>query len=66
MKINLIIYTIFLFISVFAVSGINIQKIMKSNAIWETRFLIFLIIMSFTYLSSSLVIAIMENTFASI
>lgn len=61
MNANLLIYAVCLFASVFAVSGINIEKFVKTNAIWETRILAYLLIMSLTYLSGSLIISVYEN-----
>ncbi len=61
MNINLIVYTITLFCSVFAVSGINFEKIIKSGSIWEVRFLVTLIILSLTYLSGTLIISVFNT-----
>ena len=61
MNINFIVYTITLFCSVFAVSGINFEKIIKLGSIWEVRFLVTLIILSLTYLSGTLIISVFNT-----
>jgi len=60
MKIEFIIYTICLFCSVFAVSGMNINSLFKHNHIFEARMFIILLIMSLTYLSGSLIISVIN------
>ena len=40
--INLIIYAVCIFESIFAVSGIDFSKIIYQGAVWQTRFLVIL------------------------
>lgn len=54
--IELIIYAICLLSSVFAVSGINFEKIIYKGAIWQTRILILLITFTLTVGSANLFI----------
>ena len=60
MSIKILVYGLMLFVSVFAVTGINIESIIKKNHIWEARFLSALLIMSLTYLSGSLILEILN------
>jgi len=59
MSLKILVYGIMLFVSVFAVTGIDINRIIKTNHIWEYRVLITLLIMSLTYLSGSLILEIL-------
>jgi len=65
MNIRILIYGIMLFISVFAVSGININSIFKTNHVWEARAFTALIIIGLTYLSGSLIIDLI-NIFSNL
>ena len=60
MSIKILVYGLMLFVSVFAVTGINIETIIKKNHVWEARFLSALLIMSLTYLSGSLILEIIN------
>lgn len=58
--INLIIYAISLFASIFAVSGINFDHFIKTNHVWEARFLNILISFTLAYGVASFFINIIE------
>jgi uncharacterized membrane protein YwzB len=60
MNIKILVYGIMLLISVFAVTGINISNLFKTNHIWEARAFTALLIMALTYLSGSLIIDIIN------
>jgi uncharacterized membrane protein YwzB len=60
MSIKILVYGIILLVSTFAVSGININNIFKTNHIWEARIFTTLIIMALTYLSGSLILDILN------
>ncbi|MBR6073398.1 MAG: hypothetical protein IKP76_03665 [Bacilli bacterium] len=60
MSIKILVYGIMLLVSTFAVSGIKINGIFKTNHIWEARFFTGLLIMSITYLSGSLILQIID------
>ena len=60
MSIKILVYGIMMLISVFAVTGIDINRFIKTNHIWEYRFLLILLIMSLTYLSGSLILDILS------
>lgn len=62
MSYKIYIYALMLFVSVFAVSGINFDGIIKKNRIFEAKLLVVLLIMTLTYLSSNLVISFVELT----
>ena len=62
MSYKIYIYALMLFVSVFAVSGINFDGIIKKNRIFEAKLLVVLLIMTLTYLSSNLVISFIELT----
>ena len=60
MSIKILVYGIMLLVSTFAVSGININNIIKTNHIWEARIFTTLTIMALTYLSGSLILDILN------
>ena len=60
MNIKILVYGIMLLISVFAVTGININNLFKTNHIWEARIFTILLVMSLTYLSGSLILDILN------
>ncbi|MCR5224261.1 MAG: hypothetical protein K6C11_03855 [Bacilli bacterium] len=60
MNIKILVYGIMLLISVFAVTGININNLFKTNHIWEARIFTILLVMSLTYLSGSLILDILS------
>ena len=60
MSIKIIVYGIMLLCSTFAVTGIKINGIFKTNHIWEARLFTALLIMSLTYLSGSLILQIVD------
>ena len=65
MSIKILVYGITLLFSVFAVSGININNLFKTNHVWEARVFTTLLIMGLTYLSGTLIIEIL-NVFQNI
>ncbi|MCR4581338.1 MAG: hypothetical protein K5666_02375 [Bacilli bacterium] len=65
MNVKILVYGIMLLVSVFAVSGININGIFKTNHIWEARVFTALIILGLTYLSGSLIMELV-NVFTNI
>jgi len=60
MNIKILVYGIMLFVSVFAVTGINTNNLFKTNHIWEARAFTALLIMSITYLSGSLILDLLN------
>jgi len=60
MNIKILVYGIMLLISVFAITGININNLFKTNHIWEARIFTILLVMSLTYLSGSLILDILS------
>lgn len=62
MSYKVYIYALMLLASVFAISGINFDGIIKRSKVFESRVLVILLIMSLTYLSSSFIINIIELT----
>ena len=60
MSIKILVYGIMLLVSVFAVSGININNLFKTNHIWEARTFTALLILGLTYLSGTLIIEIIN------
>ena len=60
MNINLIIYAVSLLCSVFAISGINFEKFVKSKAVWETRVLSILLILGLSFIVSNFFIDILS------
>ena len=60
MSVKILVYGIMLLISVFAVTGININNLFKTNHIWEARIFTILLVMSLTYLSGSLILDILS------
>jgi uncharacterized membrane protein YwzB len=65
MSVKILVYGIMSLISVFAVTGININGMFKTNHIWEARIFTTLLIMSLTYLSGSLILEII-NVFSNL
>jgi uncharacterized integral membrane protein (TIGR02327 family) len=47
--------------SIFALSGINYEKFIKKNKIYETRFLVILLSLALGYLVGSFIIAFIET-----
>lgn len=56
------VYVISLMISLFAVSGINFDNIIKKNHVWEARFLALIISISLGYLVANFFIDFMESS----
>ena len=48
-------YAIFLFISIFIISGVNIEKIMKKNKIIETKWFIMCLSMVLSYILTNFI-----------
>lgn len=60
MSIKILVYGIMLLASTFAVTGIKINDIFKTNHIWEARIFTCILIMALTYLSGSLILQIID------
>ena len=60
MSIKILVYGIMLLCSTFAVSGMKLNGLFKTNHIWEARIFIALLIMSITYLSGTLILQIID------
>ena len=60
MSIKILVYGLMLLTSTFAVSGIKVNGIFKTNHIWEARIFTALLIISLTYLSGSLILQIID------
>lgn len=60
MDYKIYVYGLMMLISVFAVSGLNLNGIFKNNKFYESRVFIVLLIMILTYLSSSFLIDFIE------
>ena len=59
---KLALYTLMLALSIYAVSGINFNHIIKSNRKYEAIFLQILLSLTLAYCSSSLLLAIIESS----
>lgn len=57
---KIVIYAVCLFMSIFAVSGINFDHFIKTNHVWEARFLNILISFTLAYGLSRFFIDIIE------
>jgi uncharacterized membrane protein YwzB len=57
---KLALYTLMLALSIYAVSGINFNQIIKTNRKWEAIFLQILLSLTLAYCSSSLLLAIID------
>lgn len=55
-----LIYCLSMIMVSFAISGINFDKLLKKNHIWEARFLAICMIMSMTYLIANFIIDVMN------
>lgn len=62
MSYKVYVYALMLLASVFAVSGINFEGLVKRNRVYESKTLVVLLILSLTYLSSSFIINFLELT----
>lgn len=60
MNYKLLIYVFNLMLSMFAISGINFEKIIKNNRIWEARILVMILAMSLAYLLSNFIFSFLE------
>lgn len=60
MSIKILVYGIMLLLSVFAVSGMNVNNLFKTNHIWEARTFTAILIMALTYLSGTLIIEVIN------
>lgn len=60
MSYKVFIYAFMLFVSVFAVSGINFTGLFKIKHELEAKVFVMLIILALTYLSSNFIIAFIE------
>ena len=57
---KLIIYAISILMSTFAVSGINFDRFIKKNHIWEARFLSIIFILCLSYILANFLYDIMS------
>ena len=57
---KLALYTLMLALSIYAVSEINFNQIIKTNRKWEAIFLQILLSLTLAYCSSSLLLAIID------
>ena len=57
---KLALYTLMLALSIYAVSGINFNGIIKTNHKWQAIFLQIILALSLAYCSSSLLLAIID------
>ena len=62
MSYKVYVYALMLLASVFGVSGINFEGLVKRNRVYEAKVLVVLLILSLTYLSSSFIINFLELT----
>ena len=60
MDYKIYVYALMMLASVFAVSGLNLHGIFKSNKVFESKVFVVLLIMILTYLSSSFIISFLE------
>ncbi len=56
MDYKIYVYLFFTMLSAFALSGINYEKFIKKNRIWETRILVMLLSFVLGYLSASFIL----------
>ncbi len=59
---KLALYTLMLALSIYAVSGINFNNIIKTNRKYEAIFLQILLALTLAYCSSSILLAIIESS----
>ena len=59
---KLALYTLMLALSIYAVSGINFNNIIKTNRKFEAIFLQILLALTLAYCSSSILLAIIESS----
>ena len=62
MNYKVYIYVISVFLSIFALSGINFEKLIKKNRIIETRILVLLLGFALGYLISNFVLDFISST----
>ena len=60
--INVIIYSISILLSTFAISAINFDFFVKKNHVWEARILAVMLIISLGYLFGSFIISFLESS----
>lgn len=56
MNYKICLYALFVFLSIFILSGINFEKIMKSNKIIEAKLLVMVLSISLSYLLTNFVL----------
>lgn len=56
MDIKIYLYFIFTLCSAFALSGLNFEKIIKKNKIWETRILVLLLSLALGYIITNFIL----------
>lgn len=62
MNYKLIIYFINIMLCIFALSGINFEKFIKKNRIWETRVLVMILSFVLAYLLTGFIIDFIESS----
>lgn len=58
---NFLIYLIMMIIVIWSMEGLNINKIFKTNAIYQARTFYIILVLSLTYLSSSFIINFLNS-----
>lgn len=56
MNYKVILYCVFVFLSIYVINGININKFMKTNRIWEARLLVLCLSFMASYLLTNFVL----------
>ena len=62
MNYKLIIYFINIMLCIFALSGINFEKFIKKNRIWETRVLVMILSFVLAYLLTGFIFDFIESS----
>ena len=60
MNYKILIYIFMLFVSIFALSSINYEKIIKKNKIIETKILVMTLALALAYLSTNFILAFLS------
>ena len=60
MNYKLIIYFVNIMLCIFALSGINFEKIIKKNKVWETRVLVMVLSFVLAYLLTNFIFDFLE------
>lgn len=62
MSIRLLVYAAAVLTSTFAVSGINFNGLIKTNHVWEARFLAIILICCFSYILTNFIYDVVDIT----